>query len=251
MSALAEDLAVALDPVQLARRVGIEPEPWQARLLRSTARRLILVAARQTGKSSMISLLALHQAAYSPGNLVLVVSSRQEASNEFVGKIRAWGRTLDVPTEGDAVTDVRFTNGSRLIALPATPTTTRGYSSAAMLIIDEAAWVPDDVFEAITPTLAASGRLVALSTPAGPQGWFWRAWTDQAGIWERHQVRASESRQYSSERLAEIRRLIGEHAFLADYEAEFSDPEGRFFRQELVDRALRPGVPLFPRRPAA
>jgi hypothetical protein len=33
----AADLAVALDPVQFSRAAGIDPDPWQCSVLRSTA----------------------------------------------------------------------------------------------------------------------------------------------------------------------------------------------------------------------
>lgn len=54
MTVLANDLAAALDPVQFGRRLGFEPEPWQARLLRTRARRVLVRCARQTGKSTTV-----------------------------------------------------------------------------------------------------------------------------------------------------------------------------------------------------
>ena len=234
---LAQHVAAALDPVLLARRVGIEPEGWQVRLLRSTAPRVLVCAARQVGKSSMIALLALHRAVFWPGSLVPVVSSRQEASNEFLLKARAWARALDQPVE-ESVTALRFSNGSRLLALPATPDTTRGYSAAAMLILDEGAFIPDAVYEAVLPTLAADGRLVALSTPAGPLGWFWRSWTDELSPFERHHIPASQSRQYTPERLAAVRHLVGEWSYMTDYDAAFLDPAGAAFQAAHIDAAF-------------
>ena len=57
--ALATDLALALDPVLLAIRAGMTPDSWQASLLRSTDRQIILNCSRQAGKSTVSSLLAL------------------------------------------------------------------------------------------------------------------------------------------------------------------------------------------------
>ena len=50
---------VAQDAVALARRAGIEPDKWQADVLRSKAQQMILLCARQSGKSTVTSLLAL------------------------------------------------------------------------------------------------------------------------------------------------------------------------------------------------
>ena len=41
---LAADLGTALDPVLLARRMGLEPDPWQAELLRSAATGVLVLS---------------------------------------------------------------------------------------------------------------------------------------------------------------------------------------------------------------
>jgi len=56
------DMLAALDPVRFAMRAGITPDAWQADVLRSPAKRLLLNCARQSGKSTTTALLALHQA---------------------------------------------------------------------------------------------------------------------------------------------------------------------------------------------
>jgi hypothetical protein len=50
-TALATDLACALDPARLMAACGWSPDPWQRAVLRSTAPRRILLASRQAGKS--------------------------------------------------------------------------------------------------------------------------------------------------------------------------------------------------------
>ena len=60
---IATDLAAGLDPVVLARRVGLDPDPWQADVLRSAAPRQLLNASRQSGKSTTVALLNVHEAA--------------------------------------------------------------------------------------------------------------------------------------------------------------------------------------------
>ena len=56
---LATDLAMALDPVRISQQAGIDPDPWQARVLRSTSPRLLLNCSRQSGKSSTSAILAV------------------------------------------------------------------------------------------------------------------------------------------------------------------------------------------------
>ena len=227
---LARALAEGLDPVQLAARLGFELEFWQQKLVRSTALRVLLVAARQVGKSTVVRVKVLHRAIYRPGSLVLIVSASQRQADEFLLELRTFTRALGGHlVEGENATELRLANGSRIVSLPATPNTTRGFANVALLVVDEGAYVPDQVFAAMVPTLGGGGQLVALSTPAGPLGWLYEIWHKADG-WEKHRVRASESGRYTPERLAELRALVGEWAFKTDYEAEFTDAEGQVFR---------------------
>ncbi len=59
---LADDLASALDPVVFARHAGIAPDPWQADVLRSGHRQLLLNCSRQSGKSTTTAIIGLHRA---------------------------------------------------------------------------------------------------------------------------------------------------------------------------------------------
>ncbi|HEV2460370.1 MAG TPA: hypothetical protein VGS80_18600 [Ktedonobacterales bacterium] len=71
---ISSDLVRALDPAVFCRAAGIAPDPWQTRLLRSTAPRILLNASRQSGKSTVTAALACHTALYLPGSLTLIVS---------------------------------------------------------------------------------------------------------------------------------------------------------------------------------
>ena len=242
---LAEDLAVALDPVLLARRAGIEPDPWQADVLRSNAPRMLLNCARQTGKSTTTAVLAIHTLVYRPGSLVLVLSPSLRQSQELFRKCVEVYRALDRPVPAEAETALRLelTGGSRLISLPGTERTTRGFSAVDLLVIDEAARVDDSLYQAVRPMLATSnGRLVALSTPWGKRGWWYDAWTGD-GDWERITAPATICPRISPEFLAEERIELGDWLFRQEYLCEFVDNEHQVFATDLVLAAVTDGVP--------
>jgi hypothetical protein len=98
--AIAVDLAAALDPVVLARQAGLVPDEWQAHVLRSTAPRVLLNCSRQSGKSTISALLALHTALYTPSALVLMLSPSLRQSAELFRKCldlyRALGRPVPI-----------------------------------------------------------------------------------------------------------------------------------------------------------
>src|SRR5262245_6097749 len=62
------------DPVRILCRAGLTPDPWQADTLRSAAARVLLLCARQAGKSTVAAGLALREALLTPGSLVLLLS---------------------------------------------------------------------------------------------------------------------------------------------------------------------------------
>jgi len=56
---MADDIRMALDPALIGERVGLTLDPWQSELIRTQPKRALLLAARQSGKSTATALLAL------------------------------------------------------------------------------------------------------------------------------------------------------------------------------------------------
>jgi hypothetical protein len=65
-------------------------------------------------------------------------------------------------------------NGSRIIGLPASEGKVRVYSSVALLLIDEASRVDDNLYRAMRPTIfgveGASARTITLSNGSSRRG---------------------------------------------------------------------------------
>lgn len=241
---LAADLAIALDPVAFARRAGIEPDDWQARVLRSRAQRLLLNCSRQSGKSTIVAVLATHTALFTPTSLVLLVSPTLRQSGELfkkvIGVYRAAGEPVSAETE--SALRIELANGSRIVSLPGREGTVRGYSAVKLLIIDEAAWVPSDLYTSLRPMLAVSqGRLAALSTPHGARGWWYDAWSG-ADPWERVEVPATACPRISAAFLAEERRGMGDWWYEQEYLCRFLDAQSAAFTRGEVDRAFEEEV---------
>lgn len=176
---MAIDLARALDPVLLAIDCGITPDPWQADLLRTVSKRALLLCSRQSGKTTSTALKGLHRALYTSGALVIIVSPSQRQSAEMLRTIRLLHSKLGgTPSLGaESVLKIDLANGSRIIALPGTEKTIRGFAGADLVIIDEASRVEDELLAAVRPMLATKdGSLIALTTPAGKRGWFFESW---------------------------------------------------------------------------
>ncbi len=228
-------LAGGLDPVQLAGRIGLVADPWQAQVLREPHQRELLVVHRQGGKSATAAVAAVHAALYERA-LVLVVSPSQRQSQELFRTILQLYRSLGrpVPSESENALSVTLENGSRVVALPADAITIRGYSAAKLLIIDEAAFVGDETMAAVRPMLAVSnGRMLAMSTPFGRRGWFYEA--SRSSEWRVTTVRAEQCPRIPKAFLEAERVAHGDWRYRQEYECEFVDVAGLMFRSDDIE----------------
>ena len=242
---------VSLGEVRVALREEIArryPGFSQLKLLDSSASRTLLLCSRQSGKSTIAAALALRVALLQPRSPILLLSPSQRQSGELFRKIldgfNALGRP--VPVTAESALRLELANGSRIISLPGTEDTVRGFSGVAMLIIDEAARVLDSLYYSVRPMLAVSrGRLVALSTPFGQRGWFHQEWHSSEN-WERVKITAEDCPRISKEFLAEERRALGERWFRQEYLCQFEATNDAVFAPEDIEKALCNDVkPLF------
>ena len=241
---LALEGAALLNLVVLARLVGFCPSEAQVSVLERALdyKRIGLNCCRQWGKSTIVALMAVHKMLAYPGATVLVVGPAERQSGEFIEKVRVFLRRLGFPKlRGDGVNDVstRLPNGSRIVGLPAREATTRGFSGVAMLIIAEAAWIPDEVILALTPSLASSdGDLVLLSTPQGRRGYFYREMTavENEGTWLRHTGPVTECGFIKEKFLGEARRK-GEAYFNQEFMCQFVETGKYLFDEERLKKA--------------
>ena len=250
MELLSSDLRLALDPVAFAHSLGFVPDDWQEKVLRWYGGRLVLNCARQSGKSTIAALLAVHRAIFFPDSLIPLFSPSLRQSKELFRKVTDWFGLLPVRPEmlEDNKLSCTLANGSRIVSLPSSEATIRGFSGAALIIEDEASRVHDDIYKAVRPMLAVSGgRLILMSTPFGKRGHFWHEWSEGGDQWERIEIPATENPRISSEFLDEERKSLGDWWYRQEYLCEFVEAVDQVFNYELVMKALSPNImPIFP-----
>jgi hypothetical protein len=241
VNALTADLLRAADPVALARMIGMEADDWQLRVLRSRSRRIILNCCRQSGKTTVLAMVALHEALYAPGSLILIISATEKQGTELLRVIVAAYRVIGRPVDSEAESRLalELENGSRIICLPSVSSSIRGYAAVNVLLLDEASRIEDETFAAARPMLAVSnGRLLLASTPWARMGFFFEAWTSSTEEWERYEVTADEVPRISSEFLAKEALAMSRADFEREYRCVFGDLRSQVFREEDVRRML-------------
>lgn len=220
--------ALAFDPSRLLLAQGLAPDPWQHNLLHAHERQLLLNCSRQSGKSTVVAALALHNALFTPTGLVLLLSPSLRQSTEIFRKVRRGWQALGQPLFRRPAnqSSLELANGTRIVCLPGREETIRSFGGVSLLVIDEAARVPDDLYRGVRPMLAASqGRLVALSTPFGQRGWFFEEWTGN-GPWKKVQITWKDCPRITADFIAEEMRALGPGWVDQEYNALFTALEG-------------------------
>jgi hypothetical protein len=236
------------DPPAVMTDAGLAPDPWQGDLLRADAGKALLLCARQVGKSTACAYLALRTALLTPGITCLIVSPSLRQSGEMLRKVSgglaALGRPVGVANESASA--LALANGARVLSLPGSEATVRGFS-AGLLIVDEAARVPDGLLAGVRPMLAATGgRFVALSSAFAASGWFYDLWTAGGPGWLRLSVTADACPRISPAFLAEERAILGPRWFAMEYMNEFQDDVAAVFSGDDIRAAVSADVaPLF------
>jgi phage FluMu gp28-like protein len=222
-------------------KLGFVPDDKQRLVLETSAKRGILNCSRQWGKSSVAAVKAVHHAATGAGRLVMVASPTERQSAEFLRKAEGFVRAagFDARGDGDNAHSIVFPNGSRIVGLPGTEATVRGFSAVSLLVIDEASRVTDEMYKALRPMLAASdGDLWVLSTPFGQRGFFYEIWANGGAEWARVSVPATECPRIRAGFLEEERAAMGEEWFEQEYMCKFTDSGTAWVRREVVEGAL-------------
>lgn len=245
LNQLAGDLLGQIDKVAWAEEVFGKPmDKWQKKTLLAEHKRIILNIHRQAGKSTTAGLLALNEAEFDPGSLSILLSPTLRQSAELL-------HTVSLINEGrlavdqESATRLEFENGSRILSLPGSEKTTRGYAGVKLLIIDEASRVDDELYYSVRPMLAVSGgRLVAMSTPFGKRGWFYKEWSEGIG-WMRQKITAWECPRITREFLEEERKTLGDLWFSQEYECNFVDSTSSVFDLRNTDQLFEEEVQVW------
>ena len=238
-----DDLLYALDPAIWIKEVlGIKPDPWQADLLRSRSKRIILNCSRQSGKSTICAALGLHESIYRRPSFGMAIAPSQDQSGELMMKFDEFRQAVELTSEyldTDTKLAVKFANGNRFIARPGSAKTSRGKSAVTLLLEDEAAWVDDLLKRSVSPMLAVSGgRYIMMSTPFGKRGHFHDTWTTAKG-WEKYEISAHQCPRISREFLQqELDDGMPELFWKQEYFNQFTDTDSQLFSYDIVAQAF-------------
>ena len=247
------EIAYRVDPVTWVGEVlKLTPTPWQEAFLRAHFGASILVlSARQAGKTTTAAWAIAHFMIFNPGSLSVIACPAQRQSAEAVRRVREALLAAGAKLKSDNVYGLELDNGARVLALPGTDDSIRGLTVDGWIVADEAARLPEQLFAALRPMRARrpQARFAMLSTAWSRTDPFWTAWTDDHPSWLRLKATADVV-PFAAEFLEQERRALGEHAFNREYLGIPGGDHASPFTWELYERATHGHVPLVPPGPA-
>lgn len=200
-------------------------------------------AGRQVGKSEVISEKAVRLARDNDGTYSMILAASQRQSGLLFEKIVAKLSHMDLLADKPTLTRAFLKNGSRIYCFPAGRTGyfIRGFT-IDFLFVDEAAYIPETVWLAITPMIAVSrkkrgfGWIFLLSTPFGRGGYYYDSFTDPD--FKSFHVSSEKCRRIPSDFLRKERLRMSKQEYAQEYLGEFTEAYNQFFPTELIKRCM-------------
>lgn len=237
------------DPVEFARDLIGQPL-WdhQEEVVRSQARYRVLCAGRRAGKSRVFGVLALHRAVTKPRSKVLIVAAGETTAKRLFADVAGMAARSRLATSVSDETKslLVFSNGSEVQCVPASHGQVRS-AEADLLIVDEAGFVPQEIWEAAEPTVGArpGSRVLICSTPWGTTGHFFRELyfrgkdRPDAEVASWHWP-STVNPQLDRVWLAGVKDRSSDEYYAREYLADWGDDSGAFFSTKLLDSAVVP-----------
>ncbi|MDQ4213773.1 terminase large subunit domain-containing protein [Microbacterium sp. ASV81] len=242
------ELATLRDDVQMfaTKVLGRPLWPHQLEFCTSRARYRMVCAGRQVGKSAALAVLALWEAARRRDVHVLFVSAGEVAARRLLADcadLASRSELLRGSVLDESKTRLQLSNGSWIMSVPASEKQIRGWS-VDLLIVDEAAFITNELWSAAEPSVVArpGSRIVLTSTPFGTDHFFRRLW--QLGMsapgetYESWHWPSSVSPLISEQSLSDIRDHENPITFAREYLAEWADASGALLSPEEIQQSV-------------
>lgn len=218
-------------------------DKWQEDVLEEKGN-IVLRSGRQTGKSAIISIKAGEFAVKTKNKTIMIIAAVERQALLLFEKVLSYifekyQKMIKTGKDKPTKHKISLKNGSTIICLPTGET---GYGirghTIDLLIADEAAFIPDEVWTAITPMLAITkGIMWLLSTPFGKNGFFYRCFSDET--FKAYHVSSEECPRKNEEFLKSEKERMTKAQYAQEYLGEFVDDLMQFFPDELIRRCMK------------
>lgn len=217
--------------------------PYQQRFINDNSRLKICLKARQIGMTTAMCFEAIKMALNKRCS-ILILSTTERQSMEVIDRIQnllsIFKQAVNLKLIRESRSEIMFPNRSKIISLPASPSSIRGYSGHVFL--DEFAFHKDSkaIWTAVFPIISKGYSLRIVSTPAGKTGKFYELWESAEELgFSRHKITIYDAIKDGLKiDLDLIKKNLDPESFAQEYECEFIDEAFSYFPLELIYSAI-------------
>lgn len=151
---------------------------------------IISMQARQTGKTATTAAFLCWFSIFHQAKTSAVLAQKADQAQEILERVQMAYELLPCFLQDGVKTynkrSMKLSNDSRIFSASSASSAVRG-KSIALLYVDEAAFIPNDMsfYESTYPTISSGkeSRVIITSTPNGTRGMFYKLWKEsEAGI---------------------------------------------------------------------
>lgn len=192
----------------------------------------VVKSKRQCGKSFVASLILIYFSLNKKDTISMIVEPTLNQSRRiFKDIVKMLDGSGIIKNANQSLLSIDFINGSEIIFKSAEQyDAIRGYSVSGILIVDEGAFIVDDVYEILFPVRDAhNSPMLVISTPLFCDGYFYRLFTStnsKSYDWCDYDT----SMFLSDEKLEQYRNTLSDLKFRSEYLGLFITDGGYVFR---------------------
>lgn len=225
------------------RYIGAKLYPWQKAVTdvicneKGTGRVCVVKAHRQAGKSFLCENILLHYAInYQKTTNAMISPTLNQSRALFKELVNAIIESGIVKAKNEQLLTIDLINNSTIFFKSAEQRDAlRGYHVNGILILDEAAYLTDDILQLVLPWRNVSNApLLIVSTPFRKDGFYWRYWN--MGLSDTYRnVKAVDwcdfdtSALLTEEQKESYRKILPKNQYLTEIEGQFIDGDGMVF----------------------
>jgi phage terminase large subunit-like protein len=227
-------------------QISWELLPWQIECWQDKSRFKIIAAGRRCGKSNLAIKLLLAKALEAPeGSAVLYCAPTLGQARQI-----CWDALLE---QGQGLIKSAHVNNMDIVLTTGRKIHVRSGENKDALrglklyfaVIDEAAFVPEEVFtKIIRPALAdLKGEAVIISTPEGRNHfyeWFKLGKSGSNPEWKSWHLTTADNPTIPKEEIEEAKNTLSSHVFKQEFEANFSNAGQEIFKEEWLKTGPEP-----------
>ena len=202
-----------------------------------SGRIFVVKSKRQVGKTTMAENILLKVAIEHNRTLsCLVEPTLDQARRVYKEMVKAIDETPVIKRKNDSLLELELINGSTIIFKSAEQRDNlRGFTVTGILVVDECAFIQDDIFDILQPTTDVhSAPILLISTPKLKQGFFYRYYSagltgDNPGIVSIDFNQYDTSFLLPKDKMEQYRTMMPKAQFTTEYLGNFLDSDSILF----------------------